>query len=50
MYCPKCETDFEADRDMEIVDIFASELEVYFDCVCCGEQYVVTIAQEDLVV
>lgn len=56
MFCPNCKATFLCDVDdifhtenVTVSEASDSEIEVIFDCASCGEQYVVTIAQEDLV-
>ena len=54
MYCPKCKAEFMLRvENLRTQEIYIeknsnSEIKVVFDCMECGEIYVVTIAQEDL--
>ena len=51
MYCPNCKTEFDLEfgSDLTTECTNESEVKIVFSCDTCGEQNVVTIAQEDLV-
>lgn len=50
MFCPNCKAEFDLElgSDLTTEYISKSEVKIVFSCDWCGEQNVVTIAQEDL--
>jgi len=48
MYCTDCGGKIDV-NGIEVEDISDKEIGVYIECSFCGKDYVITIAQEDLI-